>query len=568
MGGLSEHDARQFLEKCQVHDSPLQAAILRVSKDIDTPSLAADPEKQEVGYHPFSLGLCADTCFNLRRRGETIDAEQFDMSPAATQELAARFLRSFGSDRDDAEWLKRLALTLRFDQQAAGACHGGSDTQQQAAWQALLAYSFVQPAGQPGWYRLHAQMRDALEDLLERKSNDVWQANHRWWRTHWSERSAEAIDEFAELAWYHWWRLELEPAQLHWNELIENERQNLRMTSHAALITWWESCKLEDWLSDPERRYEAAAGLNDLGCELRESTISSRKQNLVQAITCYERALRVYTEADFPQDWAMTQNNLGNAYGDLPTGDRGANLREAIACCERALRVYTEADFPQAWATTQNNLGNAYGDLPTGDRGANLREAIACYERALRVRTEADFPQAWAMTQNNLGTAYQELPTGDRGANLRAAIDCYARALRVYTETGFPQAWAMTQNNLGTAYKNLPTGDRGTNLREAIACYERALRVHTEADLPGGFADTTANLSIIEWYIAKEWKKGWIERFEVTQSEMWKNAEVNLIKALEVFERINHEHHAERHRELLERLRQERAAFEAEPEEE
>ena len=56
----------------------------------------------------------------------------------------------------------------------------------------------------------------------------------------------------------------------------------------------------------------------------------------------------------------MTQNNLGTAYSDLPTGDRGENLRRAIDCYEAALRVYTESDFPSDWATTQNNLGNAY----------------------------------------------------------------------------------------------------------------------------------------------------------------------------------------------------------------
>ena len=64
----------------------------------------------------------------------------------------------------------------------------------------------------------------------------------------------------------------------------------------------------------------------------------------------------------------MMQHNLGTAYGDLPTGDRGENLRRAIACYEAALRVYTEADFPADWAGTQSNLGTAYKDLPTGDR--------------------------------------------------------------------------------------------------------------------------------------------------------------------------------------------------------
>jgi hypothetical protein len=80
----------------------------------------------------------------------------------------------------------------------------------------------------------------------------------------------------------------------------------------------------------------------------------------------------------------MTQNNLGNVYARLPTGDRGENLKRAIQCYEAALRVRTEREFPQDWATTQNNLGGAYINLPTGDRGENVKRAIRCYESAAR----------------------------------------------------------------------------------------------------------------------------------------------------------------------------------------
>ena len=79
----------------------------------------------------------------------------------------------------------------------------------------------------------------------------------------------------------------------------------------------------------------------------------------------------------------MTQNNLGLAYSFLPAGDRRANLGKAIACFEAALRVCTESDFPEQWAKAQNSLGAAYGRLPTGNRGANLRQAIAWQSVAL-----------------------------------------------------------------------------------------------------------------------------------------------------------------------------------------
>jgi hypothetical protein len=48
------------------------------------------------------------------------------------------------------------------------------------------------------------------------------------------------------------------------------------------------------------------------------------------------------------------------------------------------LRVRTERDFPQHWAGTQNNLGNAYWGVPTGERGDNLKRAIGCFEAAGR----------------------------------------------------------------------------------------------------------------------------------------------------------------------------------------
>jgi tetratricopeptide (TPR) repeat protein len=93
------------------------------------------------------------------------------------------------------------------------------------------------------------------------------------------------------------------------------------------------------------------------------SNRGDRSENLERAIACFEAALRVRTERDFPHEWAMTQNNLGNAYANLPTGDRGENLRRAIACFEDALRIYTERDSPQEYATTRKNLDTAMKEL-------------------------------------------------------------------------------------------------------------------------------------------------------------------------------------------------------------
>ncbi|HEX4609980.1 MAG TPA: hypothetical protein VH092_17435, partial [Urbifossiella sp.] len=118
----------------------------------------------------------------------------------------------------------------------------------------------------------------------------------------------------------------------------------------------------------------------------------------------------------------------------LPAGDRGENMQAAIGCCQAALRVYAEDRFPQDWAMTQNNLGVAHANLPAGDRGENLQAAIGYYQAALRVRTEDRFPQDWATTQNNLGLALRD--SANHPEELALALTAFRNAERGYLAIG------------------------------------------------------------------------------------------------------------------------------------
>ena len=78
--------------------------------------------------------------------------------------------------------------------------------------------------------------------------------------------------------------------------------------------------------------------------------------------------MKVYTEKDFPADWAMTENNLANAYSNRIRGERAENIEQAIEHCETGSEGQdTEKDFPEDWAMTENNLANAYSDRIRGD---------------------------------------------------------------------------------------------------------------------------------------------------------------------------------------------------------
>lgn len=130
---------------------------------------------------------------------------------------------------------------------------------------------------------------------------------------------------------------------------------------------------------------------------------------LREAIAAYDSALQVYSEHALPQQWAMTQINLGNAQstaGNRMGGADGATLLAgATGSYAAAVRVYNRIAHPLRWATIQNNLGNALGRLPADDYGYQLQKAVGCYQKALMVFTLDTAPGYHRTTKRNLGVS-------------------------------------------------------------------------------------------------------------------------------------------------------------------
>jgi len=235
------------------------------------------------------------------------------------------------------------------------------------------------------------------------------------------------------------------------------------------------------------RERKDAAAFIEIGNTWAEEYSPAYQRNpreaLRRAIAAYEEALRFYTPDVAPLDYAMTQNNLGNAYRRLAEHeDPVGNLRRAIAAYGEALRFRTPEAAPLDYAATQNNLGVAYRRLAEHeDPVGNLRRAIAAYGEALRFRTPEAAPLDYAMTQNNLGVAYWRLAEHeDPVGNLQKAIAAFEEALRFRTPDVAPLDYARTQNNLGLAYRQLSRHkDPVGNLQKAIAAFEEALRFYT-----------------------------------------------------------------------------------------
>ena len=507
VGGLSQADALRFLRSCSVADPALQQAVLRVACDVETRTIPQDEAadqatggdaatgEHEASYHPFSLGLAADTIAAAQRSGQPIDAASFDMQPGDIRRLAARFLRSLGTDGSYSVWLRRLALTPRFDEAAARmafSSHAGSE--QDAAWNALREYSFFQPAGNQndGWWTLHGRMREAL---AESRDDEVEAAEHRWWNAYWTNRSENDLDAYAALAWYHRWCLEPEEAITVWGGLCQRERNALRMGNHYQLLSWLDPCGILDMSGYRATSISTADALISLSAQYQKATVGQREACYRRAVACCEGALAVFTEERFPYAWAQVQINLGAAYESLRLWDGKASIHRAIDCYRAALRVFTEDQTGHDWAGVHTNLGNAYGALITDDGGNYLQEAIASYEAALRVWTEQDTPQEWATVQFNLATTYLRLPERACVPYGQQAISHFEAALRVWTEHAFPLEWANVHVNLGVLHNKLRELEPADNLDRVVGHYQAALRVLTAEVSPLDWAQVQLNLS-------------------------------------------------------------------------
>lgn len=171
---------------------------------------------------------------------------------------------------------------------------------------------------------------------------------------------------------------------------------------------------LQDWASktisevEPEEAEDIGILIGALSSLIQDWTLGKRADNLEIAIAGYEVGVKLLKPETFPEEWAATQYNLGNAYAERGTKDVAENIETAIGCYEAALKVYDSEKFPQEWAMTQNNLGNALCEKVTGTRLENIDAAIKCYEAALQVYSREEFPEEWKMTRNNLDSAYEE----------------------------------------------------------------------------------------------------------------------------------------------------------------
>ena len=169
---------------------------------------------------------------------------------------------------------------------------------------------------------------------------------------------------------------------------ILQQHQHLLDDVFAQLLPQW----LKNTVSqmNPEEATAIVEVIENLCIDINEFPLGSRANNLEIAIKGYETVLEMRPRATMAEQWAMTQNNLGNAYRGRIRGERAQNIEHAIEAYEQSLQVRTPTAFPIDCLQTGRNLGNigkAEKDWETAMKGYG--QAIAGVEQS----------RDWAITQ-------------------------------------------------------------------------------------------------------------------------------------------------------------------------
>ncbi|MEG3929545.1 CHAT domain-containing protein, partial [Microcoleus sp. T3_D1] len=147
-----------------------------------------------------------------------------------------------------------------------------------------------------------------------------------------------------------------------------------------------------------------------------------RAANIELAIACYREALKVRTPENYPEDGAMTQNNLGNAYSDRIEGVRAANIEEAISCYRLALEIHTPTAFPLNCLTTGRNLGNTAFTAGFWDIAIEgFEKAIQAVEKSRSWATSDDIRQQ--MIAESIGVYEKAIQAAVNNNQLEKAIE-------------------------------------------------------------------------------------------------------------------------------------------------
>lgn len=341
LGGFERVDAEEYWRKRKLPEVHFEAALE-----------ASREEGGEERYHVFSLGLAGDM---VTTNPDALVEKESRRGTDPPTALTERFLRLLLGD--DQMNLKQLALAQWWDDEAAawvfGVAGNYNQTQVKLAW--LKRFSFVQEVSE-GRFTLHSVMRRVLSETSNLQDVSHWQQE---WINHWTSRSATETDDFAAQAWRHRFALDIGSAIGDWEEKTAAALSEMRSADHLWYLNVAEPLVFDLSANSKQVLLERTLALLAWSTSAQQALVGNLRHLLHRSVAGYRLGLGVFTSESWPEVWAKTQDNLGNALQILGKQGDALALQEAISAYRLALEVYTRDSSPAYWATTQNNLGDA-----------------------------------------------------------------------------------------------------------------------------------------------------------------------------------------------------------------
>ncbi len=171
---------------------------------------------------------------------------------------------------------------------------------------------------------------------------------------------------------------------------------------------------------------------------------NGRKPYYIEAIKCYNKALKTYRKDKDSETYAMIHMNLALSYIAMPSTEHNHDLKTATAIqsLREALRYLDKEKQTELWSSATINLANALQYAKSSHMEDNLWEAVALYEDVLKVRKKEEDPHGYARLIANQGTALSHL-----GA-FSSAVPKLNEAKRIFDQVGDFEAKQMVEEML------------------------------------------------------------------------------------------------------------------------
>lgn len=206
------------------------------------------------------------------------------------------------------------------------------------------------------------------------------------------------------------------------------------------------------------------------------------ERHLPEAVGMYEKALMIYTPADFPHQYAITQSHFGSACLALADGESRRNwLLRAVQAFAEATRTFNVEVAPEDHAANQVKLGDTYMELARDDyQHEYLAAAIAAYEAALKIFKPGSHLSAHVHTAIRLGKACKYLAEHEPStATLTKTLQVYENTLRLLNPAEQRVEYAETLACLGEAYYSFAEfGAKEINLTRAFKCFQDSVKLY------------------------------------------------------------------------------------------